>query len=40
LETVLAAKMHALAAVQIEPAKAVAANDHIQITLIGAGQGQ
>src|ERR1700759_1786224 len=40
-ETVFGAKMHVLAAVQSEPAKPVAANDHIQIALIGAGgQGQ
>ncbi len=33
--------MHALAAVQAEPGRPVAANDHIQIALIGAGgQGQ
>jgi predicted dehydrogenase len=33
--------MHALASMQDEPAKPVAANDHIQIALIGAGgQGQ
>ena len=29
--------MHLLAAQQSEPAKPVAANDHIQIALIGAG---
>ena len=40
-ETLLGAKVHALAAVQSEAAKPVAANDHIQIALIGAGgQGQ
>ena len=34
-------KMHLMAEVQGEPAKAVAANDHIQIALLGAGgQGQ
>jgi predicted dehydrogenase len=34
-------KLHALTGVQAEPAKPVAANDHIQIALIGAGgQGQ
>jgi predicted dehydrogenase len=39
--TLLGAKMHALATPQNEPAKPVAANDHIQIALIGAGiQGQ
>ena len=39
--TVLGAKVHALAAMQSEPGKPVAANDHIQIALIGAGgQGQ
>ncbi len=39
--TLLAAKTHVLAAVQSEPTKPVAANDHIQIALIGAGwQGQ
>lgn len=39
--TLLGAKTYALAAAQTEPAKAVAANDHIQIALIGAGgQGQ
>jgi predicted dehydrogenase len=37
----LGAKMHALAAMQGEPSKPIAANDHIQIALIGAGgQGQ
>jgi predicted dehydrogenase len=37
----LAGKVHALAAMQEEPAAPVAANDHIQIALIGAGgQGQ
>jgi predicted dehydrogenase len=40
-QTLLGAKLHALAAVQSEPDKPVAANDHIQIALIGAGgQGQ
>ena len=40
-DTVLAARMHGLAGVQSETAKPVAANDHIQIALIGAGgQGQ
>jgi predicted dehydrogenase len=40
-QTVLVAKMHALAAVQSEAARPVAANDHIQFALIGAGiQGQ
>jgi predicted dehydrogenase len=40
-ETLVAERMHLLAAVQTEPAKTVAANDHIQIALIGAGiQGQ
>jgi len=39
--TMLGAKVHALAAMQAEPAKPVSANDHIQIALIGAGgQGQ
>ncbi len=39
--TVLGTKIHALAALQAEPANPVAANDHIQIALIGAGgQGQ
>jgi predicted dehydrogenase len=34
-------RVHALAAIQEEPAKPIAANDHIQIALIGAGgQGQ
>ena len=33
----LGAKTHALAALQSEPEKPVAANDHIQIALIGAG---
>jgi predicted dehydrogenase len=37
----LAGKVHALEAMQSEPAAPVAANDHIQIALIGAGgQGQ
>jgi predicted dehydrogenase len=40
-ETLIGAKMHMLAEVQNEPTKPVAANDHIQIALIGAGgQGQ
>jgi len=40
-ETFLGAKMYALAAVQSEAAAPLAANDHIQIALIGAGgQGQ
>lgn len=40
-QTLLTANTHLLAAVQDEPAKPVAANDHIQIALIGAGgQGQ
>src|SRR3984957_5399647 len=39
--TLLGANMHALAAVQSEPERPVAANDHIQFALIGAGiQGQ
>jgi len=39
--TLLGPRMHALAAMQSEPGKPVAANDHIQIALIGAGgQGQ
>jgi predicted dehydrogenase len=39
--TMLGAKLHALSAMQTEPARPVAANDHIQIALIGAGgQGQ
>jgi predicted dehydrogenase len=39
--SLLSNKIHALAAVQAEPAKPVAANDHIQFALIGAGiQGQ
>jgi predicted dehydrogenase len=39
--TMLAGKVHALAAMQAESAGPVAANDHIQIALIGAGgQGQ
>ncbi|MGA7857647.1 MAG: Gfo/Idh/MocA family oxidoreductase [Terracidiphilus sp.] len=39
--SILGTKVHALAAVQNEPARTVAANDHIQIALIGAGgQGQ
>ena len=39
--TILGARIHALAAMQAEPAKPIAANDHIQIALIGAGgQGQ
>src|ERR1700722_12569368 len=39
--TLLGANMHALAAVQSDSARPVAANDHIQLALIGAGiQGQ
>jgi predicted dehydrogenase len=39
--TMLGTRMHALASVQDEPARAISANDHIQIALIGAGgQGQ
>jgi len=39
--TLLGAKMHALTVMQNEPSKPVAANDHIQFALIGAGiQGQ
>ncbi|HUD14456.1 MAG TPA: Gfo/Idh/MocA family oxidoreductase [Terracidiphilus sp.] len=39
--TMLGTRMHALASVQDELARAVSANDHIQIALIGAGgQGQ
>ncbi len=39
--SLLAPRLHALAAMQDEQAKPVAANDHIQIALIGAGgQGQ
>jgi predicted dehydrogenase len=39
--TLLGKNVHALAAAQREPAKPVAANDHIQLALIGAGiQGQ
>ncbi|SPE19303.1 Oxidoreductase domain protein [Candidatus Sulfotelmatomonas gaucii] len=39
--TLLGARIHALTAAQAEPAAAVAANDRIQIALIGAGgQGQ
>ena len=39
--TVLGARIHALPAFQAEPAARTAANDHIQIALIGAGgQGQ
>jgi predicted dehydrogenase len=38
---ILGTRIHALAAMQSEPAKPIAANDHIQIALIGAGgQGQ
>src|SRR5277367_5587450 len=37
LGTSLGAKTHALAALQSEPEKPAAANDHIQIALIGAG---
>jgi len=40
-QTLLGAKVHALAVDQSEPAKPIAANDNIQIALIGAGgQGQ
>jgi predicted dehydrogenase len=40
-QAMLGARIHALTAAQSEPAKPVAANDHIQIALIGAGgQGQ
>ena len=40
-ETLIATRLHALTAVQDEPASRIAANDHIQIALIGAGgQGQ
>ena len=40
-ETLLGSRTHLLAEVQSEPATPVAANDHIQIALIGAGgQGQ
>ena len=35
--TVIAPKLHALSWAEQEAAKAVAANDHIQIALIGAG---
>jgi len=39
--TLLGKNVYALASAQTEPAKPVAANDHIQIALIGAGgQGQ
>ena len=39
--TVLGTKIHALSAMQNEPARSISANDHIQIALIGAGgQGQ
>jgi predicted dehydrogenase len=39
--TLLGTNVHALASIQAEPAAPVAANDHIQIALIGAGgQGQ
>jgi hypothetical protein len=39
--TMLAPRLYSLAVMQDEPAKPVAANDHIQIALIGAGgQGQ
>jgi predicted dehydrogenase len=41
VETLLGSRNHLLAETQSEPAPAVAANDHIQIALIGAGgQGQ
>ena len=36
-ETLLAPRIHALATAQNEPSQPVAANDHIQIALIGAG---
>lgn len=40
-ETLIAPNLHVLAQTQAEPASPVAANDHIQIALIGAGgQGQ
>jgi predicted dehydrogenase len=40
-ETLIATRLHALAAIQDEPSGRIAANDHIQIALIGAGgQGQ
>jgi predicted dehydrogenase len=35
--TLLSARLHALATAQSEPARLIAANDHIQIALIGAG---
>src|SRR5271166_4673105 len=35
--TLLATRLQALAGAQIEPARTIAANDHIQIALIGAG---
>ncbi|HEY1160705.1 MAG TPA: Gfo/Idh/MocA family oxidoreductase, partial [Terracidiphilus sp.] len=39
--TLLGTRLHALAAVQNEPARPLSANDNIQIALIGAGgQGQ
>ena len=39
--SLIGTRVHALAAIQEEPAKPIAANDHIQIALIGAGgQGQ
>jgi predicted dehydrogenase len=37
VETLLGPRMHLLGQVQTEPANPVAANDHIQIALIGAG---
>ncbi len=37
VETLLGPRMHLLGQVQSEPANPVAANDHIQIALIGAG---
>jgi len=41
VETFLGSRTHLLGQTQAEPAKAVAANDHVQIALIGAGgQGQ
>jgi predicted dehydrogenase len=35
--TLLSSNMHALTAAQVEPAKPVSPNDHLQIALIGAG---
>ena len=37
VETFLGSRTHLLAEAQSEPAKPVAANDHIQFALIGAG---